>query len=744
MSSPAHTAQPDHLADHTYQPGLFGRIARWATSHLRTVVVGWLLVMIAGLTLTALAGNKFDNALSLPGSDSQHATDLLTHSFPAQAGDVDQIVLTAPAGRVDDPAARARVLPMLDRISRLPHVSSVVSPYGGPDGSQSVSPDGRTGYATVVFDQDADALPQKAIQRVVDAADEIRSPEVDVEVGGAAFEQLNRPSAGPATAIGIAAAMVILLLTFGSLTAMGLPIATAVAGLGVSSGLIALATRVVTVPDFAQQIAMMIGLGVGVDYALLVVTRYRESHRRNGGDVQQAIEVAMDTAGRSVALASVTVVIALSGLYAVGVNLLNGVAIAASLSVLFVSAAAMTLLPALLRLAGDRVAKQPRRRWRRSRPAGTESRAGRWVRLIQRRPLVAAVAATGALLLLAAPALSLRLAFNGAAADQSSSTTRKAYDQLSDAFGPGFNGPLVLAVHLPSGKEHPLLGSLATRLQNTPGVAAVGRAQLNPAGDTAAITVIPTSAPSSQQTHDLVNRLRHDVLPHALEGTGAQADVGGYTATSVDFATRTSDKLPLFIGLVIGLAALLLLLVFRSLLIPLQGAAMNLLSIGASLGILQAVFERGWLAGPLNVEQSTVEPFIPIIMFAIVFGLSMDYEVFLVSRIQEEWLNHGDSGRAIRQGVVSTSRVITAAAAIMITVFASFALSGDHVLQLFGMGLATAILLDALVIRMVLLPATLALLGSATWWLPTWLDRRLPRLAVESSTPKAPVGTEPR
>ena len=357
---------------------------------------------------------------------------------------------------------------------------------------------------------------------------------------------------------------------------------------------------------------------------------------------------------------------------------------------------------------------------------------------------MAAVAATGALVLLTAPALNLRLAFTGAAADQSSSTTRKAYDQLSEAFGPGSNGPLVLAVGTPQGDDHHLFTSLTSRLEGTPGVAAVGHAQLNAAGDTAAITVIPTSAPSSEQTHDLVNRLRQDVLPRVLEGTGAEAHVGGSTATSVDFATRVSDKLPLFIGLVIGVAALLLLLVFRSLLIPLQAALMNLLSIGASLGFLQAVFERGWLAGPLNVQQSTIEPFIPIIMFAIVFGLSMDYEVFLISRIQEEWLRDGESSRAIRQGLVSTSRVITAAAAIMITVFASFALNGDHVLQLFGIGLATAILLDALVIRMILLPATLAVLGPATWWLPRWLDRLLPRLVVEPSTLTLPSPTDSR
>ena len=733
MSSFVDLGPPD-LATEGVRRGAFRRLARWAIHRRRTVIVGWLLLLIAGFATSAMAGNQFDNALSLPGSDSQHATDLLQHSMPARAGDVDQIVFTATTGSMLDDGARSAVAPMLDRVSRLPHVSSVISPYSRPGAARSISRDGRTAYATVVFDQEGEALPHSAIRRVIDVADSIRSSRLDVELGGDAIEQLSRPSVGPATAIGVIAAIAILLLTFGSLVATSLPIATALAGLGVSSGLLALATRFVTVPDFAQQIAMMIGLGVGIDYALLIVTRYREAYRRNDGDVRDAIEVAMDTAGRSVAFASLTVVIALSGLYALGINLLNGVAIAASLSVFFVLAGSMTLLPALLSYAGQRVARgRITGRARSPRGHDRESLAVRWVRGIQRRPLVAAIAATAILLLLAAPALQLRLAFSGAATDAASSTTRKAYDQLSHGFGAGFNGPLVLAVHTDVGDPGNVIGQLATRVERTPGVAAVANIQVNAAHDAAVITVIPASAPSSQQTSDLVSELRHNVIPDIVRPSAAEAHVGGYTAASVDFTQRISNKLPLFVGLVIGLAALLLLLVFRSVLIPLQGAVMNLLSIGASVGILQAVFERGWLAGPLNIQQSTVEPFMPIILFAIVFGLSMDYEVFLVSRIQEEWLTTRNAGAAIRNGLSSTGRVITAAAAIMITVFASFALSGGHVLQLFGLGLASAILLDALVIRMVLLPATLALLGSATWWLPSWLGRRLPRLAVETA-----------
>jgi RND superfamily putative drug exporter len=721
--------------------GAIGRAARWSTAHRRAVVLTWLTLLIAGFAVSAVAGNQFENALSLPNSDSQHAADLLEQNLPAQAGDVDQIVFTTDSGTVNDGAVRAAVLPMLDRVARLPHVSSVASPYDGSGGSQSISPDGRTAFATIVFDEQGDALPQDAIQQVVDTAQAIRSPQFHVELGGNAIEQLNRPSVGPATAIGVAAAMLILLLTFGSFSAMSLPIATALAGLGASAGVIAVATRFATVPDFAQEIAMMLGLGVGVDYALLVVTRYRERYRRNGGDSQDAIEVAMDTAGRSVVFASLTVVIALSGLYAVGVNLLDGVAIAASLSVLLVLAGSMTLLPALLSYAGPRVARGRMRRWSLSRRVA-DGEGGRWIRAIQRRPVIAAAAATAVLLALAAPALDLRLAFSGSSTDQASSTTRKAYDELSRGFGAGFNGPLVLAVHLPTKERSDVIDRLTTSVAQTPGVATVGKPRLNAAGDTAAISVIPVSAPSSKQTSDLVKRLRDSVIPDAVGSSGARAFVGGFTASSVDFTQRLSDKLPLFIGLVIALAALLLLLVFRSLVIPLQGALMNLLSIGASLGILQAIFERGWLAGPLNVQQSTIEPFMPIILFAIAFGLSMDYEVFLISRIQEEWLKGGNAGRAISLGLGSTSRVITAAAAIMITVFASFALSGGHVLQLFGIGLASAIFLDALLIRMILLPVTLALLGAAAWWLPSRLGRWLPELGVEAPRLTTPVAAE--
>jgi RND superfamily putative drug exporter len=703
-------------------------IARWSIAHRRRVIGGWLFVLVFSIVVAQGVGNSFDNGLALPKTDSQRAVDLLQSRFPRAAGDADQIVFAARDGKLSDAVVRARVAPMLARVARLPRVTGVSTP--------TISRDGAIGFATVRFDEQGDALPTEAIRRVVDTAQAAASPQLEVELNGNAIEQLYRPSPGPATAVGIIAAAVILLLSFGSFTAMGLPIATALFGLGVGSGLIAIATQVLTIPDFAEQIALMIGLGVGVDYALLVVTRYRDAYHRNGGDIGAAIEVAMNTAGRSITFAGLTVIIALSGLYTVGVNLLYGVALAASASVLFVLAGSLTLLPAVLAMHGRRVGEG--RHFLRGRTTAVKpSRSERWVRTIQRRPLLAAVGATALLLALAAPALGLRLGLADAGTDPGSQTTRKAYDLVSRGFGPGFNGPLFIAVELPTGGQD-ALDRVTAALRGAEGVAAVSSPQLNAARDTASIAVVPTTAPQSEQTYDLVKRLRRTVLPEATSGTGATVYIGGFTATQVDFTQRLSDKLPFFIAMVIALSALLLLIVFRSLLIPVQAALMNLLSVAAALGIVQAIFERGWLAGLFGVDKAPVEPFLPVLLFAIVFGLSMDYEVFLVSRIREEWQASGDASIAIRNGIARTRRVITAAAAVMIVVFASFALNGNHILKLFGIGLASAIFLDALVIRMILLPAVLQLFGEKTWYFPRWLDRHVPRVAVEPPTDTHP------
>jgi len=707
------------------------KLTRWTIAHRRIVVVAWIVFAVGVLAVSQAVGKRSANNFSLPNTDSQRAVDLLQSRFPAQAGDADQIVFRTPLGKLNAASTRAVIAPLLVRVARLPHVTGVVSPYDA--GANAVSKAGTIGFATVKFDQLASELPKSAINRVINTAEGARSSTLQVELGGQAIKQAQQTSIGFATGVGLLAAVIVLLLTFGSLLTMGLPIVTALFGLGAGLGVIGLGSHLVDMVDFSSELALMIGLGVGIDYALFVVTRFRDAYRENGGDVKAALELAMNTAGRAILFAGATVVIALMGMFALGVSFLYGAAIAASLGVLLVLAASLTLLPALIMFTGKRVG---RLRNRRSRPRAT--REGfwlRWVGLIQRRPVWAALGSAALLLVLAAPALGLRLGASDSGNDPTKQTTRRAYDVLAAGFGSGFNGPLQLAVRLASAGDTAGLPRLTTTLRGTPGIASVAAPRLNPARDTAAIAVYPTTSPQSAQTTSLVKRLRSDVLPPLAAATGATVYVGGATATQVDFAHVLSGKLPLFIGLVVLLSALLLLIVFRSLLIPLQAALMNLLSIAAALGVVQAVFERGWLAGPLGIQPGPIDAFIPVMVFAIVFGLSMDYEVFLVSRIHEEWQHRGDASAAVREGVANTGRVITAAAAVMVAVFASFAAGDDRVLKLFGISMATAVFLDAVVIRSILMPAVLELFGRWTWAFPSWFDRRLPRLAIEPATP---------
>jgi RND superfamily putative drug exporter len=703
------------------------KLTRWTIAHRRLVAIGWVALAIGVLAISSSAGTRTANDFSLPNTGSQRATDLLASHFPAQAGDSDQIVFHARAGRLADPAIRTAVAATLARVSKLPHVTAVGSPYSV--GSRAISADGTIGFATVTFNERANQLPKAAIQRVITNAEAARSPALQVELGGQAIQQAQSTGIGFATLVGVIAAMVILLISFGSFVAMGLPMLTAALGLAAGIGLIGLTSQIIDMADFASQLALMIGLGVGIDYALFIVTRYRENYRASGGDVDAAVEGAMNTSGRAVMFAGATVVIALLGMFALGVNLLNGVAIAAALGVVLVLAASLTLLPALLRLLGQRIGEAGR-----ARAAGPSDKPGfwaRWVTSIQRRPALAAVAATAVMLALAAPALGLRLGASDAGNDPAGQTTRKAYDLIAQGFGKGFNGPLQVAVKLPKANAPAALAQLSAGLRATPDVASVAAPRLNPAGDTASIQVFPRSSPQSAQTTNLVTHVRDSVLPPLERATGTTVYIGGATASEADFSHVLSSKLPLFIGIVIALSALLLMVVFRSFLIPLQAAAMNLLSIGAALGIVQAIFERGWLFG---LQPGPIDAFIPVMGFAIIFGLSMDYEVFLISRVHEEWQARGDATSAIREGLAHTGRVITAAALVMVAVFGSFAFSSSRPLELFGAMMATAVFLDAFVIRMLLLPAVLQLLGRRTWAFPRGLDRRLPRVAIEPHT----------
>jgi RND superfamily putative drug exporter len=731
------------------QLGVVARIAGRATEHRRTVVIGWVVLLIAALGASGAIGSRFSTNFSLPGTESQRAADLLTRQFPAQAGDADQIVLATRQGTLHEPAVRARVSAMLARVASLPHVTGVVSPYG-PKGAHAISADGSVAFATVTFDERANVLPTPAVERVIDVAKSAAGAQLQVALGGQAIESVQKPSLGAATGVGLLAAIIVLLVTFGSFVAMGLPIVTALLGLGTGIGLASLGSHVIGMPNFATELAAMIGLGVGIDYALFVVTRFRENYLESG-DVEESVIAAMDTAGRAVLFAGLTVIIALLGQFALGVDFLYGLAVASSLAVLMTMIAALTVLPALLSRYGERIAKgrDARRSRRFSRSGARAARAGesgaagsvaastpsgfwaRWSGMIERHPWPGAIAGLVIMLALASPALALRLGNSDAGNNPPNQTTRQAYDLLAKGFGPGFNGPLLVVASLPHKNDAGAIARVAATLGEQHDVASVSPARISPSGETAVFDVYPRSAPQALATTELVSSLRGHALPPLAAATGTTLLVGGTGAITIDFTQVLSNKLPLFIGIVVALSALLLLVVFRSLVIPVQAAVMNLLSIGASLGVVVAIFQWGWLGGLFNVKGAPIQAFIPVMLFAIVFGLSMDYEVFLVSRIHEEWTRTRDPHKAVGQALASTGRVITAAATIMICVFLSFVAGGERILELFGLSLASAVFLDAFVVRSLLLPSVLQLLGARTWALPGWLQHRLPHIAID-------------
>src|SRR5271166_3946237 len=740
------------------------KLARWSTTHRKYVVIGWVLLIVAVNVIAQQAGTSYSNNFTLPGSDSQRASDVLARSFPQQAGDRDTIVFAVNSGSVLEPKVRARMSALFAQVARLPHVASVQSPYASSAAGRSISANRKIAFATVVFDEKANLLPNSAAERVVHVARAATGSGVQVELGGQAIEATERSGFGLPTAVGLLAAIVVLLLTFGSLTAMGLPIATALAGLGTGLGLIALFTHVVDTPNFSSELAAMIGLGVGIDYALFILTRFREAYKTPGPTFEntgESVVMAIDTAGRAVLFAGCTVVIALLGMMLLGVSFLYGVALSASIGVLMVMLGSLTLLPALLMIAGPRVvaSRRSRRRIAEGKAPATNPNEGRmwlrWSALVQRHPGAIAIASATLMLAIAAPAVALRLGSSDASNDPANQTTHRAYVLLARGFGEGFNGPLQVVAKLPpreplglSGGTGAATGASVTPLRRaielaalhsaiaaTPGVASVAPARVNANGSVATLTVYPRSSPQAYATSQLVSKLRSGVIPPIASRTGATVYVGGVTAGSVDFANTLGHKLPLFIGVVVLLSALLLLIVFRSLVIPLQAAVMNLLSIGAALGVIVVIFQWGWLGSLLGIQQGPIESFIPVMLFAIVFGLSMDYEVFLISRIHERWTHTRDSARAVAEGLALTGRVITAAAAIMVCVFLSFMLGEDRVIKEFGLSLASAVFLDAIVVRCLLLPATLHLIGDWPWRLPRGLARRLPRINVDGGAP---------
>jgi RND superfamily putative drug exporter len=715
-------------------------IARWCFRHRFVVITAWVLVLIGLGTLAQTVKSDYNNSFSLPGTGSTTAQELLARTVPARAGDSDTIVWQVRTGTVRDGAVMVAMSGMLSHVARMPEVAGVVSPYG-PRGAAQISRDGRTAYAMVDFTKQASDLAKADITRVIDAAEAAREPGLDVQLGGQAVESTEQVPLSASAAVGVLAAAVVLFLAFGSLLGMLLPLVTAIAGVGGGLMATALLTHAMNVVDFAPILGALIGLGVGIDYALFIVTRHRRGLQA-GLAPEEAAVTAIDTSGRAVLFAGSTVCISLLGILVLGFVFLNGLAVACALTVVFTVLPAVTLLPALLGVFGLRVlSRRQRRRASVHSGAAPASRAWtRWAGTVQRRPAALAAVAAVVMLVLAIPVVQLRFGSSDQGNDPASSTTRRAYDLLAEGFGPGFNGPLVLVAEVSSPADAAALAALERRLPGSGDVAGV-RTIASAAG-TDVIQVTPRTSPEDQATSALISTLRDSVIPAAERGTTLRVYVGGISATFKDFADAVDAKLPWFLLTIIGLSFLLLVVAFRSLLIPATAAVMNLLAAAASFGVLTAFFQWGWGTGAFGLGNAgPVEAFLPVITLAILFGLSMDYQVFLVSRMNEEWVHGRDSRRAVRTGQVETARVITAAAAIMICVFLTFSFMGQRDIAEFGIGLAAAVALDAFVLRTVLVPAMMHLFGPANWWLPRWLDRRLPHLAIEppEATPASPV-----
>ncbi len=725
-------------------------MATWCVRHRRLVVLFWLVVLIGTIAISNAAGSSYTNSFTLPGSESTRAIALLESASPKISGDTDQIVFgTSNGAKVTDPDVQASIEAMLAKVAKLPHVTSIVSPYDAA-GAHQINKSNDVAFATVTFDEQAQNISIPAAKKFVATAEAGKTDNVQVAVSGQVAEQADKVSLG-GVGIGILAAAVVLLLVFGSLFATALPLVSAIAALGTAVSLVALLSHVMKMPMFATELVLLIGLGVGVDYALFIVTRHRQGLMQ-GRDSEESIVMAVNTSGRAVLFAGIIVCIALLGMFALGVTFLYGLAVSAALGVALTMVAALTLLPAMLGFIGHRVlSRSQRKRLKNDGPVALGIRQdgfwSRYSRFIQRRPIVPAALAILIIVIFALPFFSIRLGNSDEGNDAIGSSTRTAYDMLATGFGPGFNGPLQLVAVTDNALERTTFQNLVAQVKTEEGVASTSPAVFIPSKDgteVAVANVYPTGAPQDASTADLIGHLRTDVIPKAEGNTGLKVLVGGTTAIFIDFAHVLSSKLPLFIGLVVILSFLLLAVVFRSLLIPAISAVMNLFSIAAAFGILVAVFQWGWLGTVFSVNRpGPIEAFLPVMLFAILFGLSMDYQVFLVTRIHEEWLKSGDNKIAVRDGLAATGKTITAAALIMIVVFGSFILGGERVIKEFGLGLAGGILIDALVIRMAIVPALLGLFGKANWWFPKSLDRILPHIGLEQSDELAVSGGNP-
>jgi RND superfamily putative drug exporter len=714
------------------------RVARWCVNHRLVVIAAWIVVLVGTVFISSTTGSNYATGTQLSGTPSAIAKDLLQKASPGAAGDSEQIVFATRGGSVTAPAVRAQIQPMLTKVAHLPNVASVTSPYS-PAGSKQISRNGRVAFATVHFTKDANNISSSEATTFVNTARAPNSHALQVEVLGdvaastVAASQLT-------TLVGVAAALVVLLIVFGSVLAALLPLLATGIALGAAISIDGALSNSISMAGFTQQLCILIGLGVGIDYSLFILTRTRTGLRR-GLSTQDAVVNASATAGRAVLFAGITVCIALCGMLMVGVSVLSGAAIAASIAVLLPMLAAQTLLPAINGLLGRRVLTRKQRKALeagQTNPPEASARWARWAVRVQSHRLSFGIGALAVMIALAIPAASMRLGIASYGIDptNTNTTTHHAYDLLVRGFGPGFSGPLELVAPINGTADTAAFAHVADAVSHTHGVAAITPTQILPAGPghpaVAVAEAYPTGSPQDASTSNLITTLRSSVIPRAVHGTSATLYVGGQTALADDMASQLNSKLPLFVFAVVALSFLLLMVVFRSVLIPATAAVMNLLSAGAAFGVITAVFQHGVLGSVVGISGTgPISPLAPILMFAVLFGLSMDYEVFLVSRMHEEWLKTRDNDKAVNRGQAITGRTITALATIMVCVFLAFVLSTDRTIKLIGLGMATAILLDALIVRTVLVPAIMHALGRRNWQLPDWLDQRLPHLDIE-------------
>jgi RND superfamily putative drug exporter len=717
------------------------RLARWCLANRRIVVSGWLLFLVAAVFIGSSIGSNYSASNQLSGTQSATAQRLLQRAAPSVSGDTDQIVIAPKIGDVRQPEVRSSVETTLAKVAGLPNVGLVSSPYT-PAGAKQISHSGSIAFATVTFTKDVHAISEGEAVKFVNTARASNSRNLQVEVLGQVAEAAN-PSSSTSMLIGVAAAFVVLLFVFGSILPALLPLVSTGIALGAAVSLIGALSTALSMASFTSQLCILIGLGVGIDYSLFILSRTRTEMRR-GRSISDAIETSAATSGRTVLFAGITVCIALLGMLTVGVNVLSGAAIAASIAVLLPMAAAQTLAPALIGFLGSRTLTSKQRAALAAgevRQPEASARWASWATRVQAHRVGFSAAALAIMVALAVPAFSQRLGSADAGTDPTSTTTttHRAYELLVKGFGPGFSGPLELVAPVQSSSQPAIFSRVVAAASRAPGVAAVSPTQILPAGPghpgVAVAQVYPTGSPQDASTSHLITKIRGHVIPNAIAGQHLTVYVGGQTALSDDYAAQLESKLPLFVGMVVVLSFLLLMIVFRSLLIPATAAIMNLLSAGAAFGVIVAVFQWGWLKSLVGVTHTgPIPPLGPILMFAVLFGLSTDYEVFLISRIHEEWLKRKENSSAVNHGQAVAGRTITALAAIMVVVFFAFTFTTDRTVKLIGLGMATAILVDALIIRTVLVPAIMHFLGKANWYLPGWLERRLPRIEIEADT----------